>query len=93
MKRSKEEILASISAFIGENPTDEGLALLEDVTDSFDNDSEDWRAKYETNDKEWRERYKARFTEKIITEEKREEKEEVDEPLTYDNLFKEEKRN
>ena len=36
MKKSKEEIIAQIKGVIGDNTSDEALALLEDVSDTFD---------------------------------------------------------
>lgn len=92
MKRSKEELLKIVSDFIGETNTDDALSLLDDISDTIDNGSEDWEQKYYDNDKAWRERYKARFSE--TKTEEREETEETEEneganPLTYENLFEE----
>lgn len=67
MVRSKEEILESLKARIGEEPDDDSIKFLEDVTDTFADfeekvaGSEDWKAKYEENDKEWRKKYTDRF--------------------------------
>ena len=66
--KSKEEIMTLIKDKIGDDTSDETLAFLEDVSDTFKDletkasgDGEDWKAKYEQNDKEWRERYTQRF--------------------------------
>jgi len=63
---SREDYLTRIQGIIGEDTSDEAMAFIEDMTDTFDNnmqsgDGEDWKAKYEENDKSWREKYKARF--------------------------------
>ena len=99
--RTKEEILNSIKAVIGDNTDDNSLALIEDINDTIDDfttktaDSTNWKQKYEDNDKEWRNKYKERF---YIGSSKKEEPiddeeldvEEKPKVLTYDNLFTEE---
>jgi hypothetical protein len=63
--KTKEEIIQAISGKLGDD--DEGLAILEDVSDTLANleaeasDTIDWKAKFEENDKAWREKYKERF--------------------------------
>lgn len=66
--RTREELINSINARIGEDTSDEALALMEDVTDTLQDletkangDGKDWKAEYEKLDKDWREKYKARF--------------------------------
>ena len=65
--RNREELMALIKDRIGDDTSDEALAIIEDVTDTLNDydtriaDSGDWQARYEQNDAEWRERYKARF--------------------------------
>ena len=65
--KSKDEILASLKEILKEDTSDEAIAIIEDVTDTFDDfsarqsDSTDWKEKYETNDKEWRQKYRDRF--------------------------------
>lgn len=67
MKRSKEEVVSKIRAYIGEEPDDAGLEILEDVSDTFTDyetriaDTTDWKTKYEENDKKWRRTYAERF--------------------------------
>ena len=98
MVRSKDEILASIKTRIGDDTSDEAIALVEDINDSFDdltsrvNEAGDWKAKYEQNDKEWRDKYKERFFtptegDPLLDEEIR--KEEPDKPkvLKFEDLF------
>ena len=70
MIKGKEELVASLKAVLGDTPTDDGVTLLEDLTDSFsdlekqkkDLDAE-WNAKYDILDKEWKQRYTERFEE------------------------------
>ena len=61
--RSKEDLIASLTASFGENLSDDNISLLEDVSDTIDSfsDTEDWKTKYEENDASWRKRYKDRF--------------------------------
>ena len=62
---SKDELFTKIKGLIGDDSSDETLAILEDfqdtVNDYEDRANEDWRAKYEQNDAEWRAKYKERF--------------------------------
>ena len=95
-KRSKDELLAALRSVLGDNQTDEAIALIEDVTDTFDAPAEDWEQKYKDNDAAWRKKYTDRFfssgdvdqgsgsnTETVINSD------EEQKPLTYDDLFKE----
>ena len=100
MIRTKDEILASIKSRIGDDTSDEAIALVEDINDSFDDlssrveEAGDWKTKYEENDKAWREKYTERFftpsgddpMDKIVNEL---EKEKPDEPkvLKFEDLF------
>lgn len=70
--KSKEELIQIVSDRIGEDSSDEALALIEDVTDTLNDletraqgDGTDWKAEYNKLDNEWREKYKARFTDGI----------------------------
>ena len=67
----KESFMNKIKERIGDDTSDEALAFMEDMTDTF-NDLEsksnsagkdDWKAKYDALDKQWREKYKQRFFE------------------------------
>lgn len=67
--KTKEELIQIVSARVGEDNSDEAIALIEDVTDTLtdletraNGDGTDWKAEYEKLDKDWREKYKARFT-------------------------------
>lgn len=97
MVKSKDEIMASLKAIIGEGADDDVLTLLEDINDTLSVDNtavtaelEEWKRKYDENDAEWRKRYRDRFfgdvdeTEDAIFEEESG----TEEKLTYENLFK-----
>lgn len=65
--RSRDEILEMVRNRIGEDNSDEALAMLEDMTDTLSDyearisDAGDWKTKYEENDAAWRTRYRERF--------------------------------
>lgn len=93
-KRTKEELLASFKTVVGDNTTDEALALLDDISDTYDglseNSGEDWKKKFEDNDKAWRAKYRERFFRgKDDDEEDEYEEENEREKYRYENLFKE----
>lgn len=91
--KTREELIESINTLIGEDTSDDSLAILEDFTDTYNDlsekasDNTKWKEKYEENDSEWREKYRKRFLEgdgKI-------EGEDTDEPdpvpTRYEDLF------
>lgn len=92
--KTREEILESFRAILGENPGDDSISFLEDVTDTLDDfekrangDGTDWKSKYEENDASWRKKYTERF---FSDEPNPEPKPEPDNtPTTYSDLFKE----
>ena len=93
-QKTKDELLASIKTLVGDNTTDEALALLDDVSDTYDGLSaqsgEDWKKKYHENDRAWRQKYRDRFfngDKDEIDDEIEEENER--EKYRYENLFKE----
>lgn len=99
MVRSKDEILASIHTRIGEDNSDEAIALVEDINDTFDDLSTkasstvDWEKKYNELDADWRKKYTERFFTPSsdvdpIAEELEKEAPDVKKVLTYDDLFK-----
>lgn len=65
---NRDEYLNRIRTRLGEELTDDDIALMEDMIDTFDDfntkltDSTDWKSKYEENDKAWRQKYIDRFT-------------------------------
>lgn len=99
MVRSKDEILASIHSRIGEDNSDEAIALVEDINDTFDDLSTkasstvDWEKKYNELDADWRKKYTERFftpSSEVdpIAEELKKEVPDEKKVLTYDDLFK-----
>ena len=92
--KTREEILESLKTRLGENPDDESISFLEDVTDTLDNfkkrangDGTDWKSKYEENDVNWRKKY----TERFFSDEPEPEPEPKPDntPRTFSDLFKE----
>ena len=66
--RTREEILESVRARVGEQTDDETIAFIEDISDTLTDletkakgDGTDWKARYEENDAEWRKKYTERF--------------------------------
>ena len=96
--KTREEILESFKTRLGENPDNESISFLEDVTDTLDDfekrangDGTDWKSKYEENDENWRKKYTERFfSDEPNPEPKPEQKLEPDNtPSTFSDLFKE----
>ena len=99
--KSKDELLEALRARIGEDNSDEAIALIEDFVDTYDDlenkskgDGTDWKQKYEDNDKEWREKYISRFSsgsdtsDGLNNEQSNEQNNETKE-YKYENLFEE----
>ena len=90
---SKEDLLRRISERIGDDNSDEALSLLEDVSDTItdfeERNSEDWKTKYEENDTKWRKKYRERFENGEPDIEEKEERENIIEVKSYDDLFSE----
>lgn len=96
--RSKEEILEYLKGKMGEEPDDESISFLEDVTDTIDDynsklaDKEDWKSKYEANDKEWRKKYTDRFFSNEpdnVPDADPSDPPEEHKPMSYEDLFTE----
>lgn len=92
--KTREEILESFKSRLGENPDDESISFLEDVTDTLDDfekrangDGTDWKSKYEENDASWRKKYTERFFSDDPNPEPKPEPD--DTPRTFSDLFKE----
>lgn len=91
--RTREEILTGLRDMMGDSGnTDEGLALLDDVSDTLTDfetrskDSTDWKQKYEENDASWRQRYHDRFFNTEGDDTDPEPEPEI-KPLTFEALF------
>ena len=92
--KTKEEILASVRAIVGEDTSDATLELFDDISDTLDNYSNseniNYKEKYEQNDREWRQKYRDRFMNGKPEDDDDEEAEENSgKKYTYENLFKE----
>lgn len=87
--KTREEILESLRGRFGDEPTDDDIAMLEDITDTFTDfeektsDATNWKNKYEENDKAWKKKYSDRFFSKDDDYDEPEDK-----PMkTFDDLF------
>ena len=64
---NKEDFMKAIKSVVGENPTDELVTFVENMTDTYTDletktkDTTDWKSKYEENDKAWKKKYVDRF--------------------------------
>jgi hypothetical protein len=93
--KTMEEILESLRGRFGDEPTDDDIAMLEDITDTFTDfeektsDATNWKNKYEENDKAWKKKYSDRFFSKDGGKDYPAEQEDLDDkPLkTFDDLF------
>lgn len=93
MIKSKEDLLATVSARLEGDTSDEAISLFEDLSDTLtdmetkaNGDGTDWKAKYEENDAEWRKKYKERFFNTSANEDCNE-GEEPPIKKTFDDLF------
>lgn len=97
--KTKDEIMASIRARIGDDQSDEAISLIEDISDTYDDmqskangDGTDWKTKYEENDANWRQKYRVRFfnTDNNDNNNNNDNNDDGEgKPLTFENLFKE----
>lgn len=94
---SKEDFLSRINERIGDDNSDEAIAFMEDMSDTYEDmankitDSTDWKKKYEENDKAWRDKYKERFTSSHNEDEDLSgNDDDTTSPKTFDDLFKKE---
>lgn len=85
-KLKKEELIEKVTSMAGESPSDEYISLIEDISDSFVDES-DWKSKYEENDANWRKRYIERFSNKGEIKEDVDDGEDV--KTSYEDLFEE----
>lgn len=94
--KTREELLESIRARVGEQTDDETISFLEDVTDTLTDfetrakgDGENWEQRYKDNDAEWRKKYTERFFSSEPTEQtETKQKDEEMKPKTFEDLFK-----
>lgn len=92
MIKSISELIENVKTRIGDNPDDESVAFLEDITDTltdYDNktkDNTDWKNKYDELDKEWKQKYVERFLE-YVEDINEDNDDEVESPEKFDDLF------
>lgn len=104
--RTRDEILAAVRCRLGDDTSDDVLAIIEDIDDTFrDYDTrtgEDWKARYDELDAQWRKRYRDRFFQKADNEEtnpedvkddNEEDLKEESEVKEFDELFTEKEDN
>lgn len=89
--RSAEELMSAVEKLNLEQ-TDENIRFIEDLADTLhENAGAEWKAKFEENDANWRKRYTDRFFNKVIPEPVVVEPYTgIEEPTTFEELFKEE---
>lgn len=65
---NRDDYFDRLNAYIGTNTSDESIALLEDLTDTYNDmenraqgTGEDWEARYHELDESWKQRYQHRF--------------------------------
>ena len=94
--KTMEELMESVRTRLGDDQSDEALALLEDISDTYGDmqsrtsGGEDWKKKYEENDAEWRQKYRDRFFNKSADNDDDDGGgDNSNKPLTFDELFKE----
>ena len=98
--KSKDDLLKQIKEILPDTD-DKTIGLIEDITDTVSDlenkskDQTDWKKKYNENDTAWRQKYKDRFFNSEAAENEKEDPPEVPDdikPLSYDDLFKEPKK-
>lgn len=96
--KDRDSILSAVKQMIGDNTSDDAIALMEDITDTITDyetkveDKTDWKAKYDEMDASWRRKYIERFSGKTGEEIKNEQEEQIkddDEIRSFDELFAE----
>lgn len=101
----KEEFFNRIKEHVGDDTSDESIAFIEDITDTYNaleqssKDETDWKSKYEELDENWKKRYRDRFfdgnagnpeTTPATVKKKQKENVETDgEKIDFNDLFEE----
>lgn len=89
-KRTKEELLNSLSELLGDGATsDAAIALTEDIADTVDAASIDWETRYNQLDQDWRKKYHDRFfaAPDPAEQDPLPEEPEEEDKLTFESLF------
>ena len=94
-KLTKEELLKKANAFIGDQATDEGVSLLEDIADTIEDTTdiseyvkriEELEQKVSDTENTWREKYRARFLDSTPDTKPEPIKDEVDNGANDDDI-------
>ena len=89
---TREEFLEALRKRVGEDTSDEAIAFVQSMTETYDamaeNNGEDWKRKYEENDAQWRQKYRDTFFQ-ATPEPEEPQTEEPKKPHTFNDLFKE----
>lgn len=94
--KTPEELRTALTGVLGDAPSDAGLTLLEDMSDTLTSltasgSAHDWEQKYKDNDAAWRKRYIERFNAPADDGEGGNKNNDNDnKPMTFESLFKEE---
>ena len=94
---NRDDFMSAIKKVVGENPTDELVTFVENMTDTYTDlesktkDTTDWKAKYEENDKQWKKKYVDRFFNGSADDSKKDETHSTKETLK--DVENEEKKN
>lgn len=96
---NRDDFMARINERLGDDNSDDALAFIEDMTDTFDDlssssNNEEWEKKYNDLDTKWRDKYKARFmnletTPQTVIDEQIEDIKDDGTETTFDDLFTE----
>ena len=104
--RTRDEIMNAIKARLGDDTSDDALAIIEDVNDTFSDYEtrlgEDWKSKYDELDASWRKRYRDRFfqspgdkdiTKDDVLDDNADDLQDEGKEKTFDDLFEEKEDN
>lgn len=91
---SREDFFTRINDFVGDDSSDETIAFVEDMTDTYNDietrangDGIDWEARYHENDEAWRKKYRSRFFSGAPMNSPIEEKVEEKKEIEIEDLF------
>lgn len=101
----KENFFKRIQEYVGDDVSDESIAFIEDITDTYNalkeasKNENEWETKYKELDEKWKKRYRDRFfsgntgtpetTPDTVLEQQKEDVESDDEKKDFDELFEE----
>ena len=99
---SRDDFFARLHERLGDDTTDESIAFLEDMTDTYNDlekrskgDGVDWEKKYHELDESWKKRYRHRFFSggdtSVPNNDNNKEDEFDSETVTVEDLFEEKK--